>query len=256
MFLRAENLGVTYSRRPALERVSLSIGAGEIVALLGPNGSGKSTFLGALAGLIPFREGTVTIDGDDLGTISRLELSRRVAVVPQGIHFAMPFTVAETVLMGRFPHMGRFGRHGRHDYDVVRTSLDRVGLTAFGERRVTALSGGEAQRVSIARALAQDTPALLLDEPTSALDPGHTMDIVSLLEGLSAEGRAIGIAVHDVNMALSMAHRLVFLKNGRLIHACSPGEITPELLEEVYDVGWKVESLDGGRVVAFPWSKT
>lgn len=255
MFLSAKDIRVSYSGRLALEGVSLSIGAGEIVALLGPNGSGKSTFLGTLSGLVHFEEGNVIVDGTDQRVLSRLELSRRIAVVPQGVHFAMPFTVAETVFMGRFPHLGRFGRHGRQDYDVVRDSLERVGLTGFDERRVTALSGGEAQRVSIARALAQETPALLLDEPTSALDPGHTLDVVSLLRGLRDEGRAIGIAVHDVNMALSMADRLVFLKNGCLIHGCSPEDVTPDLLEKVYNVAWKVETLDDGRVVAFPWNK-
>lgn len=256
MDLRAENLTVTYSGHPAVKAVSLSMTSGGIVALLGPNGSGKSTFLGALSGVVPTGEGRIVIGDRDLKSLPRPELARRLAVVPQGIHFAMPFTVSEAVFMGRFPHLGRFGRYRQEDRDIVRASLERVGLAEFGERRVTALSGGEAQRVVIARALAQQTPALLLDEPTSALDPGHTLDIVDLLKALRGEGRTIVIAVHDVNMALSMADRLVFLRQGELAHDCRPGDVTPELLGEVYDVGWRVERLEGGRIVAFPWSKT
>ncbi len=255
MDFRAHGLTVSYSGHPALEDVSLSMASGEIVALLGPNGSGKSTFLGALSGVIPLASGHVSLDGRNLRSHSRLELARKVAVVPQGIHFAMPFSVTEAVFMGRFPHLGRFGRHCREDAERVRISLDRVGLSGFGGRHVNALSGGEAQRVVIARALAQQTPALLLDEPTSALDPGHTLDIMDLLRKLRDEGRVIGIAVHDVNMALSLADRLVFLRRGRLLHGCRPADVTPDLLEEVYDVGWKVEQLGDGRIVAFPRSK-
>lgn len=256
MDLRAENLTVAYGGHPALNEVSLSMTSGGIVALLGPNGSGKSTFLGALSGVIPAGKGRIAVGDRELASLSRLELAKRLAVVPQGIHFAMPFTVGEAVFMGRFPHLGRFGRHRQEDRDIVRASLERVGLAGFARRRVTALSGGEAQRVVIARALAQNTPALLLDEPTSALDPGHTLDIVDLLRGLRDEGRTIVIAVHDVNMALSMADRLVFLRQGQLVHDCRPADVTPELLREVYDVGWRVERLEGGRIVAFPWSKT
>ncbi len=250
--LSLRGIRVTLGSREVLKGIDLDIPSGQIAALLGPNGSGKSTLLAAAAGVGRRNAGKVCVNGIDIDTLSRREVAARVAVVPQQTGFLMPFTVIETVLMGRFPAAGRFARLSAEDHRVAEASLEAVDLKTFEDRLVTDLSGGEAQRVAIARALAQETPVLLLDEPVSALDPRHAVAVFRLLESLRKEGRGILVALHDINYALRFADRVLFLKDGLLVEPPSPRAVDGDVLAEVFDTPWILEDLAGGGRAAFP----
>jgi iron complex transport system ATP-binding protein len=250
--LSLKGVRVTLGSREVLKGIDLQVMPGEVVALLGPNGSGKSTLLAAAAGVGRRDTGRVLVKGDDLDSLSRREVARRIAVVPQQTGFMMPFSVMETVLMGRFPLAGRFARLSAGDRLVAAEALEAVDLGSFGERLVTDLSGGEAQRVAIARALAQQTDILFLDGPVSALDPRHAIAVFRLLEVLRKEGKGILVSLHDINYALRFADRIVFLKDGLLVEPPSPRKVDEVLLAEIFDTPWILEELSGGFRAAFP----
>jgi len=252
VLLEARELFVRYGERVVIDGVSLSLFPGEITALLGPNGSGKSTLLAALAGVGRRDGGSVKLLGDELSTLSRRKASTRVAVVPQQTGFGMPFSVLQTVMMGRFPSAGRFGRLISQDEKLALEAMGEVDLMGFEDRPVTELSGGEAQRVALARSLAQQTPLLLLDEPTSALDPKHAIAVFDLLRRLRQKNMSILVALHDVNLALRFADRVLFLRGGNIEEAPTPEKVNGDVLARIFDIEWKVEQLAGGIRVAFP----
>jgi len=250
--LVVSDLHVSFGERKVLDGISFEIRKNEICGLLGPNGSGKSTLLGAVAGVGKKEKGEVFAEGLALSATSRRDVARRVAVVPQQTLFTMPFTVLETVLMGRFPAVGRFGKISTDDIETAQRALKMVDLEGFDDRLVTELSGGESQRVAIARALAQETNILLLDEPASALDPRHALSVYGLLREKRREGSAILIALHDINSALQWCDRIFFLKNGRLFDVRKPEQVDTLLLAAIFDVSWTIYPLPDGGSVAFP----
>jgi len=250
--LVVSDLHVSFGERKVLDGISFEIRKNEICGLLGPNGSGKSTLLGAVAGVGKKDKGEVFAEGLALSAISRRDVARRVAVVPQQTVFTMPFTVLETVLMGRFPAVGRFGKISADDIKTARRALKMVDLEGFDDRLVTELSGGESQRVAIARALAQETNILLLDEPTSALDPRHALSVYGLLREKRRDGSAILLALHDINSALQWCDRIFFLKKGRLFDVRKPEQVDTLLLAAIFDVSWTIYPLPDGGSVAFP----
>lgn len=252
VLLSVRGLKVTLGSREVLKGIDMDLLEGQLVALLGPNGSGKSTLIAAAGGVGRRSGGSVDLLGDDIDTLSRRQVARRIAIVPQQTGFLMPFTVLETVLMGRFPAAGRFARLSQEDRDAAGNALEMVDLGLFEGRLVTDLSGGEAQRVAIARALAQNTRILLLDEPVSALDPGHAMAVFRLLGSLKAKGNGVIVALHDINLALRFADRVIFLKDGLLHEPPSPRMVNENLLAGIFDTGWRMETLSSGDRAAFP----
>jgi iron complex transport system ATP-binding protein len=201
-----------------VDSVSIEVGRGSIVGLLGPNGSGKTTLLRLLAGTLTPRRGSVAIDGLQLAALSRRELARRVAVVPQETFATFDFTALEIVLMGRYPHLHRFELEGARDVRIAREALAATDTAALERRRFATLSGGEKQRVLIASALAQAADALLLDEPTASLDLGYQLDVLSLLQRLNAErNTTIVVSSHDLNLVAALCSAVVMLKNGRVL---------------------------------------
>jgi iron complex transport system ATP-binding protein len=250
--LVVRNLHVSFAQRKVVNDVSFELHPCEICGLLGPNGSGKSTLLGAVAGIGKKDGGKVIVEGCDLDGLSRRESAKKIAVVPQQTVFTMPFTVIETVLMGCYPSVGRFGRISSRDMQTARKALEMVDLPGFEERLTTELSGGEAQRVAIARALAQKTNILLLDEPTSALDPKHAIAVFDLLRERRRRGASVLVALHDINSALQWCDRILFLKEGRLVDLRRPGRVDVPLLASIFEVGWDMYPLPDGRTVAFP----
>ncbi|MDT8284468.1 MAG: ABC transporter ATP-binding protein [Thermovirgaceae bacterium] len=252
VLLSVRGLKVTLGSKEVLKGIDMDLPGGEVVALLGPNGSGKSTLIAAAGGVGRRSGGSVDLLGEDIDTLSRRQVARRVAIVPQQTGFLMPFTVMETVLMGRFPAAGRFARLSNDDEQAAMAALEMVDLGSFGERLVTDLSGGEAQRVAIARALAQETPVLLLDEPVSALDPRHAMAVFRLLGSLKNEGKGVIVALHDINFALRFADRIVFLKEGVLHEPPSPRLVDEKVLAGIFDNQWRIETLSSGDRAAFP----
>jgi len=251
MTLAASELTIGYGRVEVGRELSLSVERGEIVMLLGPNGCGKSTLFKTLLGLIPRLGGTVTIDGTPQARLSRRELARRLAYVPQGLVGFFPFTVADTVLMGRTAHTGPFGGPGQGDRAAARAALTRLGLADLAERPFTQLSGGQRQLVLIARALAQETPYIVMDEPTASLDFGNQVRVLGHVRALREAGVGLILASHDPDQALRLADRVLVMAEGRIAAAGAPGEVlTAELLREVYGVEAAVATvMDGNRAL-------
>jgi iron complex transport system ATP-binding protein len=214
--------------RPVVDRVDATIADGEWVALIGPNGAGKTTLLRALARLVPFA-GEIEIGGRRLGELERGELARLVAVVPQEPSTPQWMTVGEYVLLGRTPHLGPLAKEGARDREAAARALGRLDLLEFVERRLGTLSGGEKQRVVVARALAQDAAIVLLDEPTAALDIGHQQQALELLDGLRVEsGLTLVAAMHDLTLAAQYADRMLLLDGGRVVADGAPPDVLTE----------------------------
>jgi iron complex transport system ATP-binding protein len=240
--LKARDISFGYGRRGAsanvLHEVSLDVDRGSIVGLLGPNGSGKTTLLRVLAGILPPLIGQVLIDDRPIERLTRRELARRIAVVPQETHSTFDFSVMDIVLMGRYPHLGAFELEHADDQDIARAALAATGTTALEARLFSSLSGGEKQRVVIASALAQASDMLLLDEPTAALDLAYQFEIAALLRRLNVErGVTMMVSTHDLNLAAALCDRIVMLKAGRVIVQGPTGStLTAESIRRLYDV--------------------
>ncbi len=242
VILQVENLALRYAQRIALSEISLGLSGGEVLALVGPNGSGKSSLVRAISGtLIPF-SGRVLLDGQDVQRLAPAQRARQMAVLPQNALIPPAFTVLETVLFGRTPYLNFLGQLSARDEQIARDSLLRVDALALAERRVGELSGGEQQRVLLARALAQQTPLLLLDEPTTHLDLKHQVNLLTLTRDLAhRDGLAVLIVLHDLNLAAQYADRIALLSEGRLLAIGAPASVlTSETLSIVYDLPLKV----------------
>ena len=242
----ASELSWSYGPTRVLESVSLAARRGRVLGIVGPNGSGKTTLLRLLYGALRSPTGAVTVEGHPLRDLSARETARRMAVVVQENDAGSAMTVAETVLLGRGPHLTTFQRTGRHDREVAAAALHRVGATHLADRPLTALSGGERQRVLIARALTQQPTHLLLDEPTNHLDIRFQHEVLSLVAGLAQDLRTTTVVVlHDLNLAARYCDDVVLL-DGAGVAAAGPARavLTPELLEPVYRIG--VRSLELG----------
>lgn len=230
----------------------MDVADGEWVALIGPNGAGKTTLLRALARLVPFA-GEIELDGRPLRELGRGELARLVAVVPQEPSTPPWMTVAEYVLLGRTPHLGPLAKEGARDREAAARALARLDLLAFVERRLGTLSGGEKQRVVVARALAQEAAIVLLDEPTAALDIGHQQQALDLLDGLRAEsGLTLVAAMHDLTLAAQYADRMVLLDGGRVVADGAPAEVlTAPVIARHYGAAIDVVPV-GDRIAIVP----
>lgn len=219
--------------RPVLDGVSLTVRAGEVLALVGPNGAGKSTLLAALAADAPVEGGTVLIDGKPADSWNARELSLRRSVLPQAATLSFPFLVDEVVRMGRAPWAGTAAED--EDEEVVAAAMAATEVTAFAPRPFSALSGGEKARVALSRVLAQRTAVMLLDEPTAALDLRHQELVLTVSRERARAGDAVVVVVHDLGLAAAHADRVAVLADGRIVGEGPPATtLTPELLTEVY----------------------
>ncbi|AYG70038.1 MULTISPECIES: ABC transporter ATP-binding protein [unclassified Rhizobium] len=238
MLLSCSRLSVTYGRRKALNAFNLSLQKGEIRALIGPNGSGKSTALQTLAGLITPAEGKVEIESRPIGSMSRRQLAKHLAFLPQQPSAPDEMTVEQLVRQGRFAHVGLFRSYDRHDEEAIRWALDSTGLSDFAGRSLRELSGGERQRAWISAALAQEAGVLLLDEPTSFLDIGYQIEILDLVYRLSREkGVAVIMSIHDLNQAMSICDHISLLEKGELVFDGEPKRLADSgLIEKVFRV--------------------
>jgi ABC-type cobalamin/Fe3+-siderophores transport system ATPase subunit len=241
--LRAESVSFGYDGGFALTDASVAIAAGSLTGLLGPNGCGKTTLLKLLCGVLRPRSGRVILGDRALTSLTRRELARHVAVVPQETHPAFDYSVMEMVLMGRHPHLSAFQLEGPSDLEIARQALDATGTRHLADRSYMTLSGGEKQRVVIASALAQSTEVLLLDEPTASLDLGYQLDIASLLARLNRERNVtMVLATHDLNLAASLCERLVVMRDGRILTAGPTREVlTGETVRQLYNVDADVQ---------------
>lgn len=228
----AAGLRVRLGSRDVLQGLSVTVRAGEVLALVGPNGAGKSTLLGALAADLSAAEGVVRIHGRPAGEWTAPELALRRAVLPQSAALSFPFTVEEVVRMGRAPHAAA---SPAEDDLAVAEAMALTEVTDFAVRPFSALSGGERARVALARVLAQRAPLLLLDEPTAALDLKHQELVLRVCRERARAGEAVVVVLHDLGLAAAYAHRVAILRAGRVAADGPPGEVFSEgLLSEVY----------------------
>lgn len=215
--LKVKNLSVNYGTRVVLKNINLELEKGQTLALLGPNGSGKSTLLRSLSGILPAAQGTVSLAGHPIGALSPAERARWISVVPQNAVLPPAFNAWETVLFGRTPYINFLGQISVSDEEIARRALEKVDALALADRHMGELSGGEQQRVLLARALAQSTPILLLDEPTTHLDLQHQMGLLDLVHRLAREDAlTVVIALHDLNLAARYADRIALLVDGQI----------------------------------------
>lgn len=249
--IEVDGVSVEIDGARLLHDVHLRVDAGEWVGVLGPNGAGKSTLVRTLAGACPHTGRIRLADRDAAGFRAR-ERALRVAVVPQTPIIPAGIAVRDYLLLGRNPHVPRFGIEGPDDHAAVDAVLDRLGLTGFRNRRLDSLSGGERQRVVLGRALAQDTSILVLDEPTSALDIGHQQEVLDLVDELRLErGLTVLSTMHDLTLAGQYADRLVMLAHGRVIADGTAREVLdPDLLRATFSVNVRViHDVDGLSVL-------
>ncbi len=245
--IAVEDLWVGYTDHPVLKAVTLEVQRGEFVGILGPNGSGKTTLLLALSGVIPPRQGGIVVEGRALNRMRTRERARSMAVVAQDPDIRFPFACRDVVLMGRYPHQGRWRWNRAEDERVVERVMALTDTEALAQRLITGISGGERQRILMAKALAQETPILLLDEATSAMDVHRKLQVFRLLRELNHAGHLTVVAVlHDLNLAALFCGRLVFLKEGRVVAEGPTREVlTAATIEEVYETPAIVQSLPG-----------
>ena len=254
--LRIEGLYCRAGGRAVIRGISTVFESGLLHVIVGPNGSGKSTFLKAFSGEWPVETGAVFYDGQPIAGADKIQLARRRAVMSQLPELHFPVRVDDIVMMGRYPHFS--SRPGRHDGDICRRAMERLGVLSLADRDYLTLSGGERQRVQFARALAQiwDPPAsgsryLFLDEPVSSLDVHYQHEFLALARSLAGSGIVLVAVLHDLNLALQYADRIIFLKEGNIAAAgAAPDIVTAELVERVF--GIRVHRIDhpyGGRPV-------
>ena len=239
--ITVSDLVVSYpgAARNAVDGVSFVAASGKLTALAGPNGSGKSSIVRALLGRADVVKGSVAVANSNVRTLSLTELARRVAVVPQREETAFPIRVREYVALGRYPHLGLWRAATKVDEMAVSDALEKAGVEDLADRDTDALSGGEWQRVRIARALAQKTPALVLDEPTTFLDVAHEMAIFELLSSLARSGLAVLLVSHQLNLVARFADTIVLLNAGKIATSGPPRDVMKaDRLESIY--GWPV----------------
>jgi iron complex transport system ATP-binding protein len=237
MKLAAQGLAFGYRSHRVGSDVTLELASGEVLCLLGPNGSGKTTLFKTLLGLLPPQEGMVLIDGRDASTLARDAIARQISYVPQAHGTFFPYTVRETVLMGRTAHLGLFSAPSARDHAATAAAIERMGITHLADAIYTQISGGERQLALIARALAQEARVVIMDEPTANLDFGNQVRVLERIHALAGEGIGVLLSTHDPDHAFLCADRVAMLHQGRLMACGAPVDVmTAENLRQLYGV--------------------
>ena len=238
MNIKSENINVTLEKNNILKGINIEVDNKEVVGIIGPNGSGKSTFLKCIYRVLKPNDGAILLDNVDIKDMSVKESSKRLAVLSQHNNYNFDFTVKDIVLMGRSPHKKFMERDNEEDYDIVNEALKKVDMFEFKDRFFQSLSGGEQQRVILARALAQQPKCLILDEPTNHLDIKYQLQLMRIVKGLGIEVIA---AIHDLNIAAMYCDKIYVLKDGEIIKNGKPKDVlTQELIKDVYEVDAEV----------------
>jgi len=255
MQLKVRDISFYYDSFKAVDRVSFEVESGLILGIVGPNGSGKTTLLRCINKALEPKTGTVFLDDINLVLIKQREIAQKISVVPQNSISRFPFTVFDIVLMGRFPYLSRFEKETGRDFDMVQKCLKLTGVERLASRLITEISGGEYQKVIIARALAQEPQVLLLDEPTLHLDINYQIELLELLKILAKDKNLIVVMVsHDLNLAARYCDRILILKEGKIFQAGLPEEVlTRQCIKEVYGIETEIiRSPATGSLNIFP----
>lgn len=243
MSIAVEHLDAGFGRRRVLTNINITVEPGQVVSIVGPNGAGKTTLLRCIGGLLTPQQGTVEVQGEDVGRLTPQRRARLIAYVPQAEPSRFPITVYDTVLLGRRPYFGWRPRPG--DLDAAAHAIRMVDLDDFAQRPMDELSGGERQRVAIARAIAQQPAALVLDEPTTYLDLHHQLLALETVTALArTRNTAIVMTMHDLNLAIRFSDRIVALSHGNIAASGPPNVLDQTLLREVYDVECTITTVD------------
>lgn len=253
--LQVEGLCVNYGDRPVLKEIGFQVQPGKILSLIGPNGAGKTTLIRAISGVAPLCAGRVCVAGSDLSRMTTAERARRLAVVPQARNLPLAFTGWELTALGRTPHLNWLGQISPQDEERVWVALERARAQDLADRRVGDLSGGEQQRLLLARALAQEAPLLLLDEPTTHLDLQYQIGLLDEVQRLAQQdGITVVVALHDLNLVSRYSDQVALLVNGQLRAEGTPEAVlNPELLGEVYHLPLQVlNNTASGKPVILP----
>jgi iron complex transport system ATP-binding protein len=255
--LQADGVNFSYNGQMILEQVNLKISRGESIGILGENGCGKTTLLKLLAGLLVPNDGTIKLFDKDIASYKRMEIAKMISMVGQGIEPIFDFTVEETVLMGRNPHVSLFGQETKEDKAKTVEAMVLMGILDIRAESMTQLSTGELQRVFIARALVQETPILLLDEPTTALDVRHVLELVKLLKELQAQSQVTIVTVScDINLITHLSEQVILIGDGNILANGPVNDIiNPGRLYRTYGVRMIVAKGEKGISVEMPWDE-
>ena len=236
--LKINSLSVQFNSTFKLENINFQVGEGQICGIIGPNGAGKTTLLRAISGILPVTSGEIYLDEKALHTLRAEERAKHLAVVPQAAFLPPAFTAEQVVMMGRTLYLNWFGQTSEKDEQITREAMAQTHTLNFADRLISQLSVGEQQRVLLARALAQDTPILLMDEPTSHLDLKYQIELLNLIQSICREKQKIILVVlHDINLALRYAEQIILLKNGEIIRQGSTHEVLqPEILSKAFEL--------------------
>ena len=246
MNIQTDTIQVSFGSKTILHDISLAIQDKEFVGIIGPNGSGKSTFLKCLYRVLQPSGGKIFFDGTELSSLSHRDTALKMAVVAQHSTVNFDFSVLEMVLMGRSPYKGLLDRDQLDDYEIARHALSEVGLSDFESRNFNTLSGGEQQRVILARALAQRTECLVLDEPTNHLDIKYQLELMTIVKRLDA---TVVSAIHDLNLAAIYCDRIIALKDGHIVCSGTPQDVlSSDTIRHIYGVSAMVQTLPDGRL--------
>ena len=252
MNIKTEGVKLSIGNKNILKGIDINVENKEFVGIIGPNGSGKSTLLKCIYRNLKPSSGVIMLGDEDLSTIPIKESAKKLAVLSQHNYYDFDFKVYDIVLMGRSPHKKIMERDSKEDFEIVDDALEKVGMIDFKERSFNTLSGGEQQRIILARALAQQTDCLVLDEPTNHLDIKHQLQLMSIVKGLNIEVIA---AIHDLNIALMYCDKIYVLKDGKIIAYGTPSEVmTKELIKEVYEVDAIINKDENGKLVSISYN--
>lgn len=246
MEILAKNIKKSIGNKEILQQINLDVKNKEFLGIIGPNGSGKSTFLKCVYRILKPTSGEIFFNGKNIDELSFRQTALDLAVVAQHNFYSFDFNVLDVVLMGRSPHKKILERDNKKDYDIAYKSLEIVGLKDFAERSFTTLSGGEQQRVILARALTQETESLILDEPTNHLDIKYQLQIMDIVKSLNL---TVIAAIHDLNIAAMYCDRLVALKDGQIVGAGKPKDLlTEKFIKDLYEVDTQIEVLPNDNI--------
>jgi len=242
MSFELQGVGFSFDSKKVIDGVSLSLASGKFYGVVGPNGCGKTTLVDLMCRFRSPQRGQIYYNGKTLWAYSKRQLAREISLVPQNFYINFPFRVRDVVMMGRYPYIPRFGRPSARDTGIVAAVMEAADVAAMSERLVTELSGGERQRVVFARALAQDTPVLILDEATSNLDVGHAIRLLGLAAGkVRQESKTVLAVFQDINQAAAYCDQVIFMSRGRIAaHGGTREVLTPDTVRRVFDVDAKV----------------
>ncbi len=242
MLFELEAVSFRYAEKTVIEDISLALFPGKFYGIVGPNGSGKTTLVDMLTGLRRPWQGSIRYQGRDIAAYSHKALSREIALVPQNFYINFPFTVREVVMMGRYPHIDRFAKPDAEDIRIVDAVMEQTATREFADRFITELSGGERQRVIFARALAQDTPVIILDEATSNLDINYGLNLLKICtRRVRQEGKTVISVMQDINLAAAYCDDLVVMSGGRvMVQGATQQVLNPDAIRNVFNVESKV----------------